>query len=93
MSGLHQRLWAQINAQKAFEKNSRELEQDIGMRVPVRFLELRVALMEELVEKTGGSVLTTHYRVTLSDLKKRVTLRSEEHRRHTSRTSLRVVTP
>lgn len=91
--GLHQRIWAQQKAQREFEEHAREMQQDLGTRVPVRWLEVRVRLLEELVEKTGGCLLTEHYRVTLADLKKAVALRAEECRRRTSRSSLHVVRP
>jgi hypothetical protein len=80
MSELHRRIRLQHKACLDFEKNLAALHDDIGLRVPVRFLELRVCLLEELVEKTGGSLLTTGYRVQLSGAKKLVALRAQERR-------------
>jgi hypothetical protein len=80
MSALHVRLREQEKAQREFEENARELEQDIGLRIPARWLAVRVRLLEKLVEETGGSLVTEHYRVRLSDLKKRVALHAEAKR-------------
>ena len=84
MSHLHQRLRQQEKVQREFEAQAYELQQDLGLRVPVRFLKLRVRLLEELVEKTGGSLVTEHYRVLLADLSEAVALRAEETRRNRS---------
>lgn len=80
MSDLHRRVRLQYQAQREFEKHLAALHDDLGLRVPVRFLELRVQLLEQLVEQTGGSRLTTAYRVQLSDVKKLVALRAQERR-------------
>lgn len=89
MSDLHRRVRLQYQAQREFEKHLAALHDDLGLRVPVRFLELRVQLLEELVEKTGGSLLTTAFRVHLADAKKAVALRSQERR--TRSVNLRMV--
>lgn len=80
MSHLHQRLRNQEKVQREFEAHAYELQKDLGLRVPVRFLHVRVRLLEELVEKTGGSLVTEHYRMLLCDLKKAVALRAEKRR-------------
>ena len=89
MSTLHVRLRDQEKAQREFTEHLCALHADLGMRVPVRFLDLRVRLLEELVEKTGGSLVTEHFRLKLADLKKQVALRAEERRR--SNCGLRLV--
>jgi hypothetical protein len=89
MSDLHRRIRLQHKASQEFERNLAALHDDLGLRVPVRFLELRICLLEQLVEQTGGSLLTTGYRVQLSDAKKAVALRAQERRTQSS--NLRMV--
>lgn len=91
MSGLHQRIWKQQKASREFEQEALALQQDIGIRVPVRFLELRVRLLEKLVEETGGTLLTQNYRLLLADLKKAVVIRAEHLQLARRGTSLRVM--
>ena len=79
---LHIRLRNQERAQREFENEAYELQRDLGLRAPVRFLWVRVRLLELLVEQTGGSLVTEHYRVLLADLAKAVTLRAEQSRRN-----------
>lgn len=80
MSRLHVRLREQEKACREFAAEMLELHRDIDLRVPVRFLQVRVRLLEMLVEQTGGSLLTQDFRVALADAKKRVVLRAEERR-------------
>lgn len=91
MSSLHIRLREQEKAIREFREQALELEKDIGMRVPVRFLDVRVRLLEELIEKTGGSLVTQSGRDWLCELKKRVALRTESQRRSLSGSNLKVV--
>lgn len=81
MSGLHVRLRDQEKARREFVEHLCALHADLGMRVPVRFLDVRVRLLEELVEKTGGSLVTEHFRMKLGELKKQVAIRAEQRRR------------
>lgn len=80
MSRLSIRAREQEKACREFATQMLELHQDIDLRVPVRFLLLRVKLLEVLVEQTGGSLLTQDFRVALGEAKKRVALRAEERR-------------
>jgi hypothetical protein len=77
---VHQRIRAEEKARREFESEAYELQKDLGLRVPVRHLKVRVRLLEVLVEQTGGTVLTEHYRVLLADLSKAVALRAETRR-------------
>jgi hypothetical protein len=58
-----------------------ELRWDIISGAPVRALKCRVELIEELVEKTGGTIATLRYRERLAELKKKVVLREHELKR------------
>lgn len=80
MSELHIRLREQEKSCREFESELKALYDDLGLRVPVKFLELRVRLLEQLVEKTGGSLRTQDYRVSLAGAKKCVALRAEARR-------------
>lgn len=79
-------------AQRSFEYHLCELRLDVERGVPVKHLWVRVELLEELVEKTGGSVLTEAYRVALGDVKKLVVLRAERIRKAQRKTKLEIVT-
>lgn len=78
-------------AQQSFEFHLCELRRDIEMGVPVRHLWVRVELLEELVEKTGGSLVTEHYRLGLCEVKKLVVLRDERQRQNRRRARLEAV--
>lgn len=58
-----------------------ELRFDLLGGAPIRALKCRVELIEELVEKTGGTIVTLLYRERLSELKKKVVLREQEMKR------------
>lgn len=75
MSALHVRLREQEKACREFERESAALRLDLGLRVPRRFLDVRVRLLEVLLERTGGNLMTEGYRTTLSELKRSVALR------------------
>lgn len=79
-------------AQRSFEFHLCELRRDMTRGVPVKHLWVRVELLEELVERTGGSVLTERYRVALCEAKKHVALRAERHRACHRKTRLGAVT-
>lgn len=66
-----------------------ELRFDLLNGAPMRALKCRVELIEELVEKTGGTMVTMMYRERLAELKKKVVLREQELKR--SRCHLKVV--
>jgi len=79
-------------AQKSFEHHLFELRVDLKCGVSVKHLWVRVELLEELVERTGGTVLTEAYRVALADVKKMVALRAHVERRNRNKSKLEVVT-
>lgn len=58
-----------------------ELRFDLLGGAPMRALKCRVELIEELVEKTGGTMVTMMYRERLAELKKKVALREQELKR------------
>jgi hypothetical protein len=66
-----------------------ELRWDLLNGAPPRALKCRVELIEELVEKTGGTLATLAYRERLAELKKKVVLR--EHQLRRSRGHLKAV--
>jgi hypothetical protein len=75
MSLMHAKILRESRAIRAFENHAAKLELELAAGVaPVEQMRLRVELLEEHIENTGGSVLTQHYRVALSELKKRVVL-------------------
>jgi len=81
MSSIHAKILREARAIRAFENHAAELEQELARGIaPVEQMRLRVEILEEHIENTGGSVLTEHYRVALSELKKRVVLRAESRR-------------
>lgn len=58
-----------------------ELRWDLLNGAPMRALKCRVELIEELVERTGGTEATLKYRERLGQLKKLVVLRENGLRR------------
>lgn len=92
MSGKHVRIRKAHCAQRAFEYHIGELHIDLGHGTAVKHLWVRIELLEELVERTGGTVLTEAYRVALADAKKAVALRAHIERRNRRKSKLEVVT-
>lgn len=91
MSAKHLELRRLDCAQRSFEHHLFELRQDMNRGVPVRHLWVRVELLEELVERTGGSLVTEAYRVRLCEMKKCVALRALRHRGLRRETKLKEV--
>lgn len=85
------RLFREWRFQRAFEDHSRELVRELVVAtVPVKYLELRVALLELLVDRTGKNQLTESYRETLRALREAVASHAEQ-RRCVKRRHLRAV--
>lgn len=78
---MHAKLWREVRAQKAFEVHARRLTRELESGLtPLEYLELRVELLEQYVEQTGGNLLTQEYRLMLADLKKGVALQTDKRR-------------
>lgn len=66
----------EASATRAFQKHIVLLKIDLGQQnLARRHLDCRVELLEQLVEQTGGSILTDTFRTQLATLKRQVALR------------------
>ena len=69
------RIYARHQALKDFERYVRELNCELLKQAPRKYLDVYVRLLEELVEKTGGSQATHECRAKLITLKAMVSHR------------------
>jgi len=91
MSSKSIRLRQQETAQRSFEHHLCELQVDISRGVPVRHLWVRVELLEELVGKTGGTLVTEIYREKLGAMVDVVGRRDIDHRARIQASPLRLL--
>jgi hypothetical protein len=82
VSQLHEKVRREYLAQQEFERHAQRLRLELDSGIAsLEHLDLRLRVLELLIEQTGGNLITQQYRRELESIRTSVSLQTEQRRK------------